>query len=94
MRGSILNIVPPSPPFWMHQLPCPDHTETFRLTLTVQLLGIMLRNRCWLTIFSHYHSLQAASRLHRRIFNYFGKVMFVTSKMIFFKSVFLKNKYS
>ena len=31
-----------------------------------------------------YRSLQAASRLHRRIFNYFGKMIFVTSKMNFF----------
>ena len=46
----------------------------------------------WVLTTTTYRSLQAASGLLRQIFNYFGKMMFVTSKMNFFKSIFLKNK--
>ena len=30
---------------------CPDHTNVFRMASAVKLLGVLLRSKCWSTIF-------------------------------------------
>ena len=83
-----------------HIIPCcpcwPVCSFLFVLVGTIFLKDIGLGRNTTFLEWVHvahrlYRSLQATSRLHRRIFNYFGKMMFVTSKMNFLKINFFEK---